>query len=136
MGGVEMAVSVEWASDDHRILLVIHEAVWTWEDMFQAYQEGLSMIRSVENPVHVIIDHSREADFPTNFAAVLPRFAAMPIPANVGLIIQVGTRGATRVGTELFSLMYRKLHLVDALEDAFALIKVHDERRTKARQES
>lgn len=127
-----MPVTVDWNNESQSILLVTHEAHWTWEEMFQAYQNGLLKVRSVSHPVHIIIDHSREVDPPTNFAEMLPRFAALPIPPHVGLIIQVGTKGATRIGTELFSLMYRKLQIVDVIEDAYALIKVHEERRSKS----
>jgi hypothetical protein len=135
-----MGVTVEWVNDERvtmpqHVLLIVHEEVWTWEDMFQAYQDALAMVRAVTDPVHVVIDHSREKDFPTNFATVLPRFAALPIPANVGLIIQVGTRGATKVGAELFSLMYRRLHIVDTLDDAYAMVKVYDARRAQVEKE-
>lgn len=126
-----MPVTVEWNDDSKSILLVIHHEYWTWEDTFQAYQDALLKVRSVSHPVHLIVDHSREVDPPTNFTEVLPRFAALPIPPHVGLIFLVGTKGATRIGSELFSLMYRKLQLVDLIEDAYAMIKIHDERRTK-----
>ena len=126
-----MPVTVDWKDDSQHVLLITHHEQWTWDEMFGAYQEALLKVRAVSHPVHIVIDHTREVDPPTNFAEMLPRFAALPIPPHVGLIIQVGTKGATRIGSELFSLMYRKLQLVDMLEDAYAMIKLHDERRAK-----
>jgi hypothetical protein len=130
--GGAMPVTVEWTSEANSILLVTHETAWTWDEMFQAYQSGLIKVRAVSHPVHIIIDHTREVDPPGNFAEMLSRFAALPIPAHVGMIIQVGTKGATRIGTELFSLMYRRLQLVDQLEDAYALIRMVEERRARS----
>jgi hypothetical protein len=128
--GDEMPATIEWANDQQTIMLIQIDGAWVFDEVWAAYVKALDQIRVVEHQVHVIIDHTRETEQPDNMGALVPKFGELDYPPNIGLIIQVGSRGSVRTGQELYSMIYRKVHNVEMMEDAYAMIKVYDERKS------
>jgi hypothetical protein len=125
-----MPITRRWADDDHSILVLEYDGIVPGDELYPAFQEAIQELQGIDHPVHVIIDHSRETITDESFAEMLPKMGAMELPPNMGLLIQVATRGQVRARTDLYSQMYRKMHQVDVIEEALALIKVYEQRRT------
>src|SRR6185503_2005078 len=99
-----------------------------FDETYATYVNALDQIRVLDHRVHLIIDHTQETQQPDTVGALLPKFGELDLPPNLGLIIQVASRGSVRVGQELYSMLYHKVHNVDVIEDAYALIKVYADR--------
>jgi hypothetical protein len=124
-----MPIKTTW-NDDQTILLFDFDGVVEHEEILATYGAAAKVIAKMEHPIHVIMDHSHEIVSDENFADVLPQIGSLELPANIELIIQVGTHGSVRARTVLYSQMYRKLHHVDMMEDAYAMFKVYEQRRS------
>src|SRR5688572_4416127 len=111
-----MPITGEWANPEHTIMLLKFEGAWVFDEVWSAYNSANDIIRALDHEVHLIADHRLETEQPESIGALLPKFAELDIPPNMGLIIQVALKGSIRVGNELFSMMYRKIHLVDEME--------------------
>jgi len=117
-----MPLIASWVNEEKTIILLKHLGRWTWDEIFDVFQEGIQMLNTVDHTVHVLIDHSEDEGGPVNFVSELPRLASLSMPPNVGMLIQVGTTGVTRIGNQMFSRLYHKIYMADTLEEGFALI--------------
>lgn len=130
-----MPTTSEWVNDDHTIMHIKVVGAWIFEEVWAAYVDVLDQIRALDHPVHVIIDHTQETEKPPSLGAMLPKFGELPYPPNMGLIIQVAADQVLRTGHQLYSMMYRKVHDVEVIEDAFAMIKAYEVRRAVSKEE-
>lgn len=123
-----MPITIDWANDDHTVLLVNHSGKWTWDEAFVVREDWNARLTSAEHPVHLIFDFTQQTEPPAQFSDVMFKLGEYQFPPMTGLVINVGLTGTHRVGSELFSKIYHKVHQVKVIEDAYALIKVHAER--------
>src|SRR5688572_4724492 len=105
-----MTIIVEWANDDQNVLLVNHIGQWTWEETFAARDgEWSPRLVNADHPVHLIFDYTQEIDPPTNFSDVMFKLGEYQFPKQTGLVINVGLKGANKLGSDLFSRIYHKV---------------------------
>lgn len=130
-----MPTTYEWANDEKSIVHIKILGTWDFNEIWETYVQVLDEIRALDHPAHVIIDHTAETESPESLGALLPKFGELDFPDNIDLIIQVTADATLRTGHQLYSMLYRKVHTVDLIEDAFAMIKVYEERRATSKEE-
>lgn len=98
-----MAISVDWDSPEHRAVLYVFAAEWTWDELIDAAQADDALLESVDHTVHAILDGSQVLRMPGNLTGRMHEFSPLIHP-NLGLIILVG---ADKWAELILSLFYR-----------------------------
>lgn len=118
------AFTVEWADEGKTILLITSPSRWTWDEYFEMVDAMLDCIDSVEYSVSSVFDYSPTVHMPPNTISILPEIARRVHPRQ-RVMVGVGIRiPLARIGADLFSRTYRRLELVDTVEEAFDLLGV------------
>jgi hypothetical protein len=113
-----MAINVAWDSPEHRAVLYVFDAEWTWDE-------------SVDHTVHIILDGRQVRKMLGNITGRMHEFSPLIHP-RLGLIILVGADMWAEI---ILSLFYRKygqnlvglkgVRCVLTLDDARALVAAY-----------
>jgi hypothetical protein len=126
-----MAIKVAWDSPEHRTVLYVFDADWTWDELIEAAQADDPLIESVDHTVHIILDGRQARKMPGNITGRMHEFSPLIHP-RLGLIILVGADMWAEI---ILSLFYRKygqnlvglkgVRCVLTLDDARALLAAY-----------
>jgi hypothetical protein len=61
-----MAIKVVWDNPQHTIVRYIYDEKWTWDEFFQAREEAVALIDTVDYKVGVIMDAPPNVQLPPN----------------------------------------------------------------------
>jgi hypothetical protein len=59
-----MSITIEWFDDDHTILLATLKGQWTWEEVWEADEQGAKMAMEMGHRVGAIYDLTDSNPFP------------------------------------------------------------------------
>ncbi len=86
-----MTVSVSWYNDDRTIIRFEQESVWTWPEFDAAVDQAVALMKSVDHPVHVLVDIHAHGSAPDLQAFGHFQRAQHLQPSNFGQIVVIGT---------------------------------------------
>src|SRR5688572_1497118 len=90
-GRLAVAVSVTWDSIDKKIIWLVFEGRWTWDELYKANQQTKTLLAEVSHDVGVLVDlqHSSygvpPGFFPNLKVLLAGRSAAVKVTALVGI---------------------------------------------------
>jgi hypothetical protein len=121
-----MPVESVFANAECTLVEVRIRGQWTWEELVAGVQQLVFLIKSVPHPVDVIADLRGSTPPEMNFLNRLPEIGKF-YAENQRLTVVVGLPPGILVAVaQLYSRVYRPLHLVQTMEQAHRLIADHD----------
>ncbi len=120
-----MPASIDWHSNHNDILLMVISGTVTMNEALDVtIQEG-ELIKNAEHTIHTIIDLRENEGAPREFLSSLPRLTSMPAVSHphAGTKIVVGAAGLADTFLRIFSRVYRKLHMVNSMEEAHEILQ-------------
>ena len=120
-----MGVQVIWDDSARTIIRQIYTGDIVVEDYYRAVDEFVKLAESVDHIVHSIMDRTHVTSSSTSLVQAL-RYGNRKIPSHVGLRIIVKPTLMTRIfvdiGRRIAPNLVQKVHYVETLEEAYALI--------------
>lgn len=87
-----MNIRAAWDNEDNTILRYEFLKGWSWNDLYQAFEIGNSLLDSVEHRVDVIMDFTNASLFaPSGAINQAQHVANNPRHPNIGLTVVVGS---------------------------------------------
>jgi hypothetical protein len=124
-----MQINVAWDNNDHRIVRIVFQRGWTWQDLRQAVQQADELIRSEPHTVHLVIDIHDAGGIPGDFIARASElFAQGHARSNEGQKIVIGAGTLMRMAYKGFLAVYgsklegRPFIFADNLDEARILL--------------
>ncbi|NDJ54681.1 MAG: hypothetical protein GYB68_16560 [Chloroflexi bacterium] len=125
-----MPVSTCWYNEEQqRTVLFRYEGITSWDQWFDAIDHGHQMMQSVDHPVHTLSDFTGVEELSMEkWIAQMPRLGmAVAAPPNLDLVVVAGLKGLPQQIANVFSNVYKKVHMVDTLEEGVALIEAREQ---------
>jgi hypothetical protein len=85
-----MGLKREWADADHKILLIIIESPWTWEDYRASADVAFEEIKTLDYSVALIIDVTHVTNFPRGDILGNLNYIEKNIPPNIVMTVTLG----------------------------------------------
>lgn len=124
-----MQINVAWDNNDHRIVRIVFQRGWTWQDLHLAVHQADALITSETHTVHLVIDIHDAGGIPGDFISRAGElFAQGDARSNEGQKIVIGAGGLIRIAYKGFLKVYgsklegRPFVFADNLDDARALL--------------
>ena len=124
-----MQINVAWDNSDHRIVRIVFQRGWTWQDLHQAVHQADALIKSETHTVHLVIDIHDAGGIPGDFISRAGElFAQGEARSNEGQKIVIGAGGLIRMAYKGFLKVYgsklegRPFVFADNLDAARALL--------------
>jgi len=124
-----MQINVAWDNNDHRIVRIVFQRGWTWQDLHQAIQQADQLIRSEPHTVNLVIDISEAGGIPGDFISRAGElFAQGEARSNEGQKIVIGAGTLMRMAYKGFLKVYgsklegRPFIFADNLDTARAML--------------
>jgi len=138
-----MPVKVFWLDPEHTILTYEFYGKWTWEEIYEAFNEGHRLGRNIDYEYYVLAmtcDADAHQHIPSNIITHFP-ILARRISPRVALDILV-LSGLTSFWHNLFhsiKSMYprlaKRIDIVTSKEEALQMIQQHKERNAVANRQ-
>ncbi len=124
-----MPATVDWHPDLEDVLLMTIAGSVTVDEAFDVTEAESRLVENAGRVVHTIIDLRNLEGAPTDFLRSLPRLTSLPavVHPNAGKKIVVGARGLAETMLKVFSNVYRKLDMVDTMEEAERIVAEHSD---------
>lgn len=125
----------QWDNEEKTIYRYTLRERWTLDEFLKESERGLNQLRGVNHPVHVLILIEGKLHLPPGLLRALMNMQ-QAIAENRALIVLVGLDHI--IGTLINLLrsvappIFRAVHHVDSLEDAYDLIRAHQMGSTDA----
>ena len=124
-----MQINVGWDNSDHRIVRIVFQRGWTWQDLRQAVQQADELIKSEPHTVHLVIDIHDAGGLPGDFISRAGElFAQGEARSNEGQKIVIGAGTLIRMAYKGFLKVYgnklegRPFTFADNLDEARAML--------------
>ncbi len=124
-----MQINVGWDGTDHRIVRIVFQRGWTWQDLHQAVYQADALITSEPHTVHLVIDIHDAGGIPGDFISRAGElFAQGEARSNEGQKIVIGAGTLIKIAYKGFLKVYgRKLEgrpfvFADNLDEARAML--------------
>lgn len=124
-----MQINVGWDNSDHRIVRIVFQRGWTWQDLRQAVQQADELIKSEPHTVHLVIDIHDAGGLPGDFISRAGElFAQGEARSNEGQKIVIGAGTLIRMAYKGFLKVYgsrlegRHFTFADNLDEARAML--------------
>ncbi|MBA3868408.1 MAG: hypothetical protein H0X30_04590 [Anaerolineae bacterium] len=102
-----MQINVAWDNSDHRIVRIVFQRGWTWQDLHQAVHQADALITSETHTVHLVIDIHDAGGIPGDFISRAGElFAQGDARSNEGQKIVIGAGGLIRIAYKGFLKVY------------------------------
>jgi len=105
-----MPITIQWDNTNQSVLLIAVSGLWSLEERNQTVEKAFAMIRSVDHPVHVMLDVSRNRFTPSNFLPLMYQ-AANERPASMSSVVIVTNRTLVRIVVNTFLKLYPSVTL-------------------------
>jgi len=124
-------ITQHWADESKTIMIQVFGPIWTWEEVFEAYEETGRIVEAegrLGYEFDFILDMSAVERIPGQFFTHFQRVTDLAAQVPVGLRVVVGTNTGLRAFWNLFSQVYPaaadRFHLALArtLPEAHAII--------------
>src|SRR5512139_2494928 len=112
----ESTTTLQWLDDEHSIILVQHIGDYTSDLVIHKIKEANAMINTVNHKVVVIQDFRKAGKLVDSMVGRLPH------PRTVTPII-VGARGLMLFMAQLYSRIFRTIHLFDTVDEAVNFVR-------------
>jgi hypothetical protein len=126
-----MCITVEWANEDHNVVLYRVEAPWTWEDTERAKQLYQQMTVAIDHKVNCIFDVRAIGTLPRNTLQVIVEYYSA-LPANAGIYAVVGAPTMLKAVMDVLRVMrpnvFSRYQTVNDFEDAYRLMGLRQSR--------
>lgn len=122
-----MGIQVQWDNDEKTILRYDYQARWSWNELYQAVDQGYHLIDSVAHPVAVIIDLTASEGIPPG-ALSHARSIQQRAHPRISMNVAVNAGGLLSTLTHTFLRLYSALmqatsvHFAATVEEARAVI--------------
>ncbi len=131
-----MPMSLEWANDEHNVIIATIDWPWTWDDLSDAWKSGMEKVNSVPHDVHTIVV-ARTTRFPVGNILSNLTGITKHAPKNIGLAIMVTeNKFQEAINNIFFKLspgLRQKGRVVSSLEKAYELIAEFEGKRDSIR---
>ena len=124
-----MQINVGWDNSDHRIVRIVFQRGWTWQDLREAIHQADHLIVSEPYTVNLVIDIHDAGGIPGDFISRAGElFSQGEARANEGQKIVVGAGTLMRMAYKAFLKVYgsklegRPFIFADNLDDARAML--------------
>jgi hypothetical protein len=124
-----MQINVGWDNSDHRIVRIVFQRGWTWQDLRQAIHQADELINSEPHTVHLVIDIHDARGLPGDFITRAGElFAQGEARSNEGQKIVIGAGTLIRMAYKGFLKFYgnklegRPFTFADNLDEARAML--------------
>lgn len=124
-----MQINVAWDNNDHRIVRIVFQRGWTWQDLRQAIHQADDLITSENHTVHLVIDIHDAGGIPGDFISRAGELFAQgnarsnegqKIVVGAGTLIRLAYKGVLKVyGSKLEG---RPFIFADNLDEARAML--------------
>lgn len=102
-----MQINVAWDNNDHRIVRIVFQRGWTWQDLHQAVHQADALITSEPHTVNLVIDIHDAGGIPGDFISRAGElFAQGEARSNEGQKIVIGAGGLIRLAYKGFLKVY------------------------------
>jgi hypothetical protein len=116
-----MDIPVVWENDEKTILRFDERVPWTWAEFDQAVDRLVTMMRSVNHTVHILVFSPER--FPSGFPLVHFQRVVLLLPPNTGLIVLLNNtpfqRRLNHILMTIFPGLKKQLVFVDTVEEAY-----------------
>jgi hypothetical protein len=126
-----MAIQLDWDDDSNRIICILVEGRWTWDDLEAALRRTIAMMDSVSHKVHFIIDVSRSQMLPGGATQAAQSVATPQTHRNEGIKVIVGANTLIRLAYEA----YRRINRSLGKNQEFLFAKTQEEARAAIARE-
>ena len=117
-----MPIHTEWYDSNQTVLLVEYSGAWTLAEMIEIQTLHKEWIGNRTDPIDLLLVFNEDSRIPDKVLSNLPRFAAGTF-SNMGNAFIVGVNSRMlHTAIQLFSKVFRKLTVVETLEEAKALL--------------
>ncbi|MCU0511572.1 MAG: hypothetical protein MUE40_03285 [Anaerolineae bacterium] len=120
-----MSVHPEWDNPEKTIIRHIFSGNWTIDEIRRSAAEAWQMMRTVEHPVHAILDMSQVNTLPSGGVLAQANRIATHRPPNAGAIVIVSRSEFIVSLANAFSSIYGRVHF----NLRFKVVKTLDEAR-------
>ena len=127
-----MQINVAWDNTDHRIVRIVFQRGWTWQDLHHAVQQADELIISKPHTVHLVIDIQDAGGIPGDFITRAGElFAQGDARSNEGQKIVIGAGALIRIAYKGFLTVYgnklegRPFAFADNLDAARAMLAAY-----------
>ena len=124
-----MQINVGWDNSDHRIVRIVFQRGWTWQDLRQAIHQADDLINSEPHTVHLVIDIHDAGGLPGDFITRAGElFSQGEARSNEGQKIVIGAGTLIRMAYKGFLKVYgnklegRPFTFADNLDEARAML--------------
>ena len=128
-----MPIHLVWDNDDKTILRQVYDGQWTVDDFNEAVVRNVEIQATVSHPVDVITDLRHSTTQTRIMIAAVARHMERHVPPNQRLVIMVGADAflkiIARISRTLAPRTAKNAHMVDTIEEAYAIIRQTAEER-------
>ena len=132
-----MTINARWFNDEQTIVILEISGRWTWDELYVAYEQVLSMMSSKTGNIHAIMnraqDEYRSYAPPNAIVHSVSLIRKLPKNFGLGVIVDSGSQGL-RALYDAIARIYppfgRKLAIVTTLDEAITRIARYDERES------
>lgn len=125
-----MKLLVEWDNEEKVIIRMTFAGKWTWHDFYQANLEAVAMMKTVEHPVHFLVDFRQSQGIPGDSPFIHARNAITAIPDNWDIMVVVTNNPLLEHLVKVFRITFYRLgaktFTVTSLDDGYELIAQQD----------
>ena len=128
-----MSIHIAWGDDEQTVIKVRFISPWSGPEMLDMVNQGLQMISSVPQTVHIIVDF-REAktQIPTGYLPSVQRLREVG-RMNRGILVIVGAphfiQSLTKLAQEFAPVAYSDLHFAPDEQTAQAMVQLRKQNR-------
>ncbi|MBI1281711.1 MAG: hypothetical protein GC179_26530 [Anaerolineaceae bacterium] len=102
-----MQINVAWDNNDHRIVRIVFQRGWTWQDLHQAVHQADQLITSETHIVHLVIDIHDAGGIPGDFISRAGElFEQGDARSNEGQKIVIGAGTLIKIAYKGFLKVY------------------------------
>ena len=121
-----MSVTVDWYDANHEIVLYVFEGRWTWDELYTAYNQAITMEKNAPHRVDVLLDLLNSKAVPAN-ALLHVKNISNKQPDNLGLTVIVTpntfVRALYNAGTQFYKGIAHYFRVVPTMEEGLRMIR-------------
>ncbi len=123
-------ISVAWDKEEPSVVRATLHDDWTWEDLYTVNNEIISMMRSTDETVHLILDFTGADAIPVGGVIMHARNILGAYPSNCDLRIVVTRNALVQRLMNIFQAAFQTglgkyVYTVSTIDEAYHLMRKH-----------
>jgi hypothetical protein len=124
-----MAIQSYWRDNTHKIIMIVYEESWTWQDIHNALIHSAELMDTISYKVNIVADMGRSKSVPRLSIPDLRRVAANPAASHPQMNLfyladaKVHIRALVDVFSRLFPSAFKQYKLVKSVDAAVEQIE-------------